>query len=208
MFGALRIVVRTRATVAYGLAACCLFGTVASFVGNLEVIINDIYNYDDEFPYIFGCLGIVLAVGSLVSARIVVRVGLQRLVRWAATLFVSVNTVFLIVALSTDGRPAFWLLCLFVALMLVGISVLNANTNTAAMAPVPHVAGMAAALLGATATAAGALLAAIVNAAFDNSIRPFAFGVFVFAAIAAFCVLILAPRTDQQPSPAPARNTR
>jgi DHA1 family bicyclomycin/chloramphenicol resistance-like MFS transporter len=132
------------------------------------------------------------------------RVGLQRLVRWAAILFVSVNTGFLIVALVTDGRPAFWLLCLFVGLMLLGISVLNANTNTAAMAPVPHVAGMAAALLGATATAAGALLAAIVNAAFDNSVRPFAFGVFAFAAIAAFCVLVIAPRTDPLASTSPS----
>ena len=205
MLGALRAVLRTRATVAYGLAACCLFGTMASFVGNLEVIINDVYNYDAAFPFIFGSLGIVLAVGSLVSARIVIRVGLQRLVRWAATLFVAANTGFLIVALSTHGRPAFWLLCLFIGLMLLGISVLNANTNTAAMAPVPHVAGMAAAMLGATATAAGALLAAIVNAAFDNSVRPFAIGVFVFAVIAAFCVLVVAPRTmdpvaSRQPS--------
>jgi DHA1 family bicyclomycin/chloramphenicol resistance-like MFS transporter len=196
VLGALRIVARTRATVAYGLAACCLFGTVASFVGNFEVIINDVYNYDSEFPLIFGCLGIVLAIGSLVSARIVMRVGLQRLVRWGAMWFLAVNTGFLIIAFASRGRPAFWLLCLSIGAMSVGISVLNANTNTAAMAPVPHVAGMAAALLGATATAAGALLAAIVDAAFDNSVRPLAVGVFSFAVIAAFSVFVLAPRTD------------
>jgi DHA1 family bicyclomycin/chloramphenicol resistance-like MFS transporter len=200
MLDALRIVARTRATVAYGLAACCLFGTMAVFVGNLEVIVNEVYNYDDEFPLIFGALGIVLAVGSLVSARVVVEVGLQRLVRWAATFFVAVNTAFLIVTLSTNGRPAFWLLCVFIACMLLGISVLNANTNTAAMAPVPHVAGMAAALLGATATAAGALLAAIVNASFNNTVRPFAIGVFSFAVVAAFCVLVLAPRSELGPA--------
>ena len=133
----------------------------------------------------FGTLGVVLAVGSLVSARVVMRVGLQRLVRCAATSFGAVNTRFLVVALVTDGRPPFWLLCTFIACMLLGISVLNANTNTAAMVPVPHVAGMVAALLGATATAAGALLASIVNAAFDNSARPFAVGVFAFAVVAA-----------------------
>jgi DHA1 family bicyclomycin/chloramphenicol resistance-like MFS transporter len=85
---------------------------------------------------------------------------------------------------------------MFIGGMLLGISVMNANANTAAMAPVPHVAGMAAAILGAAATAAGALLAAIVNAAFDNSVRPFAIGVFAFAAFAAFCVLVLAPRDE------------
>jgi MFS transporter, DHA1 family, multidrug resistance protein len=201
MLAALRIVSRTRATVAYGLAACCLFGTMASFVGNLEVIINDVYNYDSEFPFIFGSLGIVLAIGSLVSARIVVRVGLQRLVRWGAMWFVAVNAGFLVAAFATRGRPAFWLLCLFIAGMMLGISVLNANTNTAAMAPVPHVAGMAAALLGATATAAGALLAAIVNASFDNSVRPLAVGVFSFAVIAAFSVLVLAPQSGSARAP-------
>ena len=111
---------------------------------------------------------------------------------------VAVNTGFLILAFATHGRPAFWMLCLSIACMMLGISVLNANTNTAAMAPVPQVAGMAAALLGAAATAAGALLAAIVNASFDNSVRPLAVGVFSFAVIAAFSVLVLAPRPDRR----------
>jgi DHA1 family bicyclomycin/chloramphenicol resistance-like MFS transporter len=205
MLDALHIVARTRATVAYGAAACCLFGTVALFVGNLEVIVNEVYDYDAAFPFVFGGLGVVLAIGSLLSARVVMRVGLTRLVRWAATWFVSVNTLFLGVTLATDGRPAFWLLCTFIGCMLLGISVMNANANTAAMAPVPHVAGMAAAILGAAATAAGALLAAIVNAAFDNSVRPFAIGVFSFAAFAAFCVVVLAPRDESVSSPTVAR---
>ena len=193
MLEALRIVSRTCATVAYGVAACCLFSTMASFIGNVEVIVNDVYGHERIFPLIFGALGIVLALGSLLSARVVVRLGLERLIRRAVIFLVISNALYVVVALATGGHPAFWLLCVFNGSMLVSVAILNANTNTAAMVPVPHVAGMAAALLGATATAAGALVGAIVSAAFDNTVRPFAIGVFIFAAVAAFFILIVAP---------------
>jgi hypothetical protein len=47
-------------------------------------------------------------------------------------------------------------------------------------------------------------LAAVVNAAFDNSVRPFATGAFVFAAAAAVFVLVFAPRADPTVEVAPA----
>lgn len=199
MLEALRIVATTRDTVAYGLATCCQFATMASFIGNLEVIVNDVYDLDAWFPAVFAGLGITLAVGSLVSARIVTRVGLERLIRRAAIYYLAANAAFLALNVATSGRPNFAILCITVGLMLLGMSVLNATTNTAAMVPVPHVAGMAAAILGATATASGALIASIVNAAFDNTVRPFAIGVFCFAVIAAFCVLFLPTRAATRP---------
>lgn len=199
MWEAVRIVGRERATVVYGLAACCMFATMATFVGNIELIIDDVYDLAGLFPLVFGGLGIILAAGSLLSARIVVRVGLHRLIRRASVVFVVATIVFFAVVQATGGDPPFWLLCCCIVPMLAGISVLNANTNSAAMIPVPHVAGMASALLGATATAVGALVAALVNAAYDNSVGPFSIGVLSFSLISALCILVLAPREAERP---------
>lgn len=199
MAEAFGIVVRQRATVAYGLATCCLFSTMASFIGNLELIIGDVYDRDRWYPILFGALGVILAIGSLVSARIVVRVGLEPMIRRGAIALLISTALLLTVSLAAGGRPNFALVCACVSGMLLGLSVLNANTNTAAMVPVPHVAGMAAALLGSTATFMGALIASIVNASYDGTMRPFAIGVFSFAVAAFVCVFFLAPDGTAEP---------
>ena len=51
------------------------------------------------------------------------------------------------------------------------------NSNTAAMMPLPHVAGTAAAVLGTVSTAGGALLGSVIDGRFDGTIEPFAHGV-------------------------------
>jgi hypothetical protein len=78
-----------------------------------------------------------------------------------------------------------------VALLLPGVTALVPNLNTAAMGPVPHVAGMASALLGTVSTAGGALLGSLVDDAFNGSVRPFAYGALAYATTAAVVILVL-----------------
>jgi DHA1 family bicyclomycin/chloramphenicol resistance-like MFS transporter len=63
------------------------------------------------------------------------------------------------------------------------------NANTAAMMPMPHVAGTASAIIGTITMAGGALLGGLVSGAFDGTVRPFALGVFTFMSIAAALIL-------------------
>ena len=62
--------------------------------------------------------------------------------------------------------------------MLPSVTALVPNTNTAAMAPLAHVAGMAAAIIGTISTIGGALLGSIIDSAFDGSVLPFTLGAF------------------------------
>jgi DHA1 family bicyclomycin/chloramphenicol resistance-like MFS transporter len=75
------------------------------------------------------------------------------------------------------------------------------SCNTAAMAPVPHVAGMAAAVLGTLSTAGGALLGALVDEAFDGTVQPFALWTLGFAVAAAIAILVLARRVPATADP-------
>ena len=86
-----------------------------------------------------------------------------------------------IVAALSDGVPPLWLFALTMALLLPVVAVLMPNSNTAAMMPLPHVAGTAAAVLGTVSTAGGALLGSLIDGRFDGTVEPFAHGVLLYA---------------------------
>jgi DHA1 family bicyclomycin/chloramphenicol resistance-like MFS transporter len=198
---AFMVVVRTRRTLAFGLAVTCLFGIMSSYIASSEIIIDEVFGQKDLFPLIFGALACMLGVGSLLNARLVTTVGLDRIVRVGAGYLFGVALVGAVVALATDGRPPLWAFCVLMGLLLPGVAVLLPNSNTAAMAPVPHVAGMAAAVLGTLSTAGGALLGSRVDTAFDGSVRPFAVGALLLASVIAASILLLAGRAPARPAP-------
>jgi DHA1 family bicyclomycin/chloramphenicol resistance-like MFS transporter len=201
LWGAFGVVVRTRRTLAFGLSVTFLFGIMSSYIASSELIIDEVFGQRDLFPLIFGLLACMLGVGSLLNARLVTSVGFDRILRVGAVWLLGVALAGAVLAFLTDGRPSLWAYCVLMALLLPGVAVLLPNSNTAAMAPVPHVAGMAAAVLGTLSTAGGALLGSRVDAAFDGSIRPFAYGALLLSSLVAAAILGLAGPAPIRPAP-------
>ena len=184
------VVLRNRRTMAFGAASTFLFGIMTAYVGSTQVIVEEVFGQGDLFPVIFGVLAIGLALGSLLSGKLVVRIGLGRLVRLGAGYAVATTLVLAVVGVSTDGQPPLWLFLAASAVMLPSVTALVPNTNTAAMAPLGDVAGMGAAIIGTISTAGGALLGSIVDNAYDGSVRPFTIGALAYAAAAGTAVLL------------------
>jgi DHA1 family bicyclomycin/chloramphenicol resistance-like MFS transporter len=99
-----------------------------------------------------------------------------------------------VVALAFGGVPPIFVFCLAMAALLPTIAILMPDSNTAAMLPLPHVAGTAAALLGTVSTAGGALLGSLIDSRFDGTITPFAQGVLLYALGAAAAIYLLGIR--------------
>jgi DHA1 family bicyclomycin/chloramphenicol resistance-like MFS transporter len=186
-------VVRNRQTMAFCLASTFLFGIMTAYIGSTQVIIDEVFGMGRLFPVIFGVLAIGLALGSLVSARLVTRVGLARLVRTGVVYAVFTTGLLALVGVGSAGHPPLWLFLVASALMLPSVTALVPNTNTAAMAPLGHVAGMAAAIIGTISTIGGALLGSVVDRAYDGSVRPFTVAGFTFALAA--CASVFLART-------------
>jgi DHA1 family bicyclomycin/chloramphenicol resistance-like MFS transporter len=138
----------------------------------------------------------MLGVGSLLSARLVVRLGLPGLIRRGAVYVLSAAALLAGATIASDGHPSLVVFGLCTALVLPGVTALVPNLNTAAMGPVPHVAGMASALLGTVSTAGGALLGSVVDDAFDGTVRPFAYGSLTYVTIAVGTILVLGRPTS------------
>ena len=182
-------VARSRQTVAFGVAVTALFGIMTSYIGTSEIVIDAVFGQADLFPVIFGVVACTLAAGSLLSARTVVRIGLARVVRLGAAYLVVTAAVLLVLVVASDGAPPLWAFLLALAVVLPAVTGLVPNCNTAAMAPLGHIAGMGAAVLGTVTTAGGALLGTLTDAAYDGTVTPFAVHVLVYGVVAALAIL-------------------
>lgn len=179
-----REVVTTRVTMAFTIAIAFLFGVMTTYLSSSEVIFDEVYGYGDWFPIIFGAIAVVFALNSLNNARLVRIHGIDRLLRRSVATGSLTAIAFLVVAIATDGRPNFWIFCIGVCLVVPIAQGLAPICNSAAMTPVPHVAGTASAIVTTVTTAGGSLLGGLGSSAFDGTIRSFAVYVILYFTVA------------------------
>ncbi|MEZ5250089.1 MAG: multidrug effflux MFS transporter [Ilumatobacteraceae bacterium] len=186
---AVRAIASNRQTVSFTVAITFLFAVMTTYLSGSELIVEDVYDRGEWFPVFFGAIAVLLAVSSLNNARLVGRLGIRTLVRRMAVIGVALAGLLAVVAATNGGRPNFWVFSVALAVVVPLAQGLVPNCNTAAMAPVPHVAGTASAVIGTITTAGGALLGGVATGAFDGTTRPMAWFMLGFVAVAAALVL-------------------
>ena len=182
---AAKTVLKNRQTVGYALAMTFVFGVFMSYLASSELIVSDVFDRAEQFPYIFGGLAAVMGAAMLANAAIVSRVGLRRLVRAVLVLYVTGAIGLVVLAVVTDGVPAFWIFLIGLAFMLSMHAILIPNFSTLAMNPMGKVAGTAAALIGTISTAGGAALGSVLDRTFDGTVLPFTLGLLGYGIVAA-----------------------
>lgn len=122
-------------------------------------------------------------VGSIVSSRLAMRIGIPRMLRTGATLAMLSGIA---AALLAWSGAAHWsaVVLPFMFYMSAG-SFTGPAGQAAALSPFPKSAGAASALMGAAAFAVGAVVSTLLGALFDGTARPMA-TVAAFAGVAAF----------------------
>jgi MFS transporter, DHA1 family, multidrug resistance protein len=172
-------IVRSRAALIYTLASVAIFAAFSSYLASSERVVDEVFHRRSWFPFIFGGIAILMGAGSMSVGRNVERIGLDRLIRWSLIAYTAAAVAMYAVSLGAGGHPSFWPFVLLLALVLVGHNVLFPNLNAAAMSPVGHVAGTAAAVYATVTTAAGAIVGARLDNAFDGTVNSFslAFGI-------------------------------
>lgn len=191
---ATKAVVTTREAVWFGLAVGCLFGVMTAYLSNSELILEDVYGYGAWFPFFFGAIAIMLGLGSLTSARFVLHVGLHRWITRISMVSLAVSAAFLTLVLVTGGKPPFWFLFAGLCALMPCVTCLVPNCNTAAMTPLPHIAGTASAIIGTVSSAGGALIGGAISGRFDGTVRPFAIGTSICVLLAALFIAVATGR--------------
>ena len=117
----------------------------------------------------------------------------------ALVAYTLTSAVAFVVARHAHGRPGFWVYMPVLALALTCHNALFPNLNAAAMVPVGHVAGTAAAVIGTVSTIVGALAGSAIDRAFDGTVNPFSTACLVAGGLSLLAVLMVARRGRPRP---------
>jgi DHA1 family bicyclomycin/chloramphenicol resistance-like MFS transporter len=182
-------------TLLQALTLAALFATLSSIQPIFEVV----HDRAETFPLWFAVIAVASMSGSVLNSRIVMSLGMRRVVRgtYVAQLVLTLLTLALLGSGAMTGDAAFavqlvWCVGLFA---MMGLTI--GNLNALAMEPMGHVAGLAASVISSLATVGSVLLAIPVGLAFDGTALPLLIGVAVLIGIA----LVLSLKALGEPRP-------
>ncbi|MFV0309499.1 MAG: multidrug effflux MFS transporter [Desertimonas sp.] len=198
-----RTVLRNRQTVLLMVAMTAAMAALMSYIASAELFVDEVLGLEPWFALVFGGLATGMGIGAFSNSRLVGRYGMWTVLRWALISYVALTLIMFLVAIAGDGTPSPALVLPLLALILTNHSLLVPNLNAAAMEPMGRVAGTAAALIGAVTIAGGSLVGALVDRAFDGTLRPLAtvFAASGVVALGCFTAARRAPRGATPTSP-------
>jgi len=172
------------------LAQSLCFGMLFMEISLIQPVFDKVFDRADTFHFWFAAMALISGAGSLLNARLVMRVGMRRL----ATLAVGAQ-VFLATGMTLlwlNGLPegtGFYIFVAWSTTIFLQISLTLGNLNAITMEPMGHIAGTAASVAGGVSTVIGAGLAAPVGLLFNGTPLPLTIGVGVTAAFALLTLL-------------------
>ena len=174
----------TRPTIGHILAMTFTGGAFFSFLGSSQPIIDPSYGRGDQFVFFFGGGGLLMVVGLMVNNRLIARFRTRPMALAVSTLLLLSCVIGLISSVTSDGLPSIWAWFAWVAVSNMFITLLTPMCSALALQPMGDQAGTAASVLGVISMAGGALLAALIDQAIDQTITPMTVGYLVYATLA------------------------
>ena len=122
--------------------------------------------------------------------------GMRRLCRAALLAQIAAAAVFMVVVGAWHGVPPLAVTYIWLAITFSAFGLLFGNLNALAMEPVGHIAGSAAALIGAFTTLQSAVIGILIARVFDGTLLPMAVA-FLLLGLAALACLAWAEPTPR-----------
>lgn len=177
------------------LTLACLFATLSSLQG----IFERQFDRAETFPLWFAVIAVASMGGSLLNSRIVMTLGMLRVVQrtYAGVLILSLLALATLGTGLLQGHFSFAMQMLFCIGIFSMMGLTMGNLNALAMEPVGHIAGLAASVISSLATVGSVLLAIPIGLAFNGTSTPLILGVTVLTALN----LALSLKTLGEPRP-------
>ncbi|MCW3847118.1 multidrug effflux MFS transporter [Sphingomonas sp. LB-2] len=170
ILGDYRLVLSDRNSVGYTLGSTAVSGALFGFIGSVPQIMDDVFHELDLLTLLFACVAGMMAIGSFLNSRFVMRFGMRLISHSALTLLTAIAALHLLIAWS--GHENLWTFALLQALMMGCFGLVGANFSAMAMERMGAIAGTASSLQGFVGTLGGALIGAAIGQSFDGSTVP------------------------------------
>ena len=177
------ILAERRFLVPFSLVLCCHLGILAWVSSSAFVLVSGLGVSTIGYGFAFAGVMLGQITGAWACSRLVLGVGMPRLVRVGAALMLAGGGA---AAALAWGGVAHWAAVVVPFLFfLFGSALIVPNATAAALSPFPAFAGTASSLIGAVGFTVGAILSATLGLLFDGTARPMA-SVAAVAGLAAF----------------------
>lgn len=183
-----------RQTAGYAIATGFIFGSFLGYLSSAQQVFAVVFDAADEFPAMFAIGAAAFGVATFSNARLVMRLGMRRLTRTALLGAAICAVVFLAVLTQFAGAPPLWVFMIWLCMNSFCMGFLFGNLNALAMAPLGHLAGLGAALVGGVSTFMSIPFGWAVGAAFDGTVTPLVCG-FGAASLLAFLTMAWTERS-------------
>ena len=96
-------VVRTRMALGYALAMGTTFGSFVGFLSSIQQIFHDTFGVGKWFPYLFAVMALFTGAALIYNTRLVMKVGMQKIVKMAMGSGVVISLFYLVLCISGQG---------------------------------------------------------------------------------------------------------
>jgi DHA1 family bicyclomycin/chloramphenicol resistance-like MFS transporter len=170
------------------LTAGLISGIFLGYLNTSQQIFQEQYALGDLFPLFFAINSFSLGMASFLNARLVMRFGMIRLVRWALRIEFGLAVIFLGISFVFTGQPPLWGLMAYLMISFFCTGILWGNLNALAMQPLGHIAGVGAAVVGSFSTLISMLLGTLIGHSYDGTVLPLIVGMTVLTGISMFVI--------------------
>jgi len=188
---AFKVVITNTAVVKYTVTLALGFGALFGYLNSAQQIFVDTLGAGMKFPMYFAIISILAAPASFMNAALVMKYGMKLL----ATIGYALQIIFAIITIliiNLEFLPMEWSLVIFISWSVTAFFLKGfyfGNLNALAMEPMGEIAGMASAIIGASATMLGILIAIPIGLAFNGTATPVLFGYITFSSLALILML-------------------
>lgn len=188
-----RFIVTHREVMCYTGMSGLTFAGLMLYLGMSQSIFQDLYHTGDAFPLYFAIMAGGAGLASFTNGRLVMRLGMTRLVWVALSLKLTAANGMLLSAWLLGGVPPLWLfLCLGVPIFF-SMGLLFGNMSALAMEPLGKMAGIASSVTSSLTSLTAVVLSVIVGTFYNFTVVPLAAGYVIFTGLA-FVLMLSAHR--------------
>ncbi|MBF0445304.1 MAG: multidrug effflux MFS transporter [Magnetococcales bacterium] len=176
-----------RITIGYTVISGLVFGAFSGYLISSQQILQIQYKLGDQFPIYFGGLALCIGAATLTNSRLVMRFGMYHLTTIALYTKTLISIGFLIYMYTSSGSLSFVGLMIWGGTSFFCVGILFGNTNSLAMEPMGHQAGVAASVVGAISSFLAIILGTTIGQLYNGDVIPLISG---FAILGTLSIVI------------------
>lgn len=180
-----------RKSLGYTLASTAMMGALYGYLNSVQQVMFDTFHRPALLAVVFATTAATMAIANLFNARLVMRIGSQRISHAAVMVLIAASAAHLAVALSGFETLATFAVLQAVVMACFGLA--TSNFSAMAMENMGGLAGTASSVQGFASITLGTIIGAGIGQAFDGTTAPMSAG-FLTAGLCALALVLATER--------------